>query len=68
MEEKKSYSTPRGAAATRAKAKYNAKAYDAIRVTVPKGFKDEITAYAEKAGYKSRNDFIVKAIRAAMEL
>jgi len=66
MENKASYPTPRGEAANKAKAKYNAKAYDQFLVTVPKGFKDKISEAAARAG-KSRNAFIVDAIIQAME-
>ena len=46
-----------GTPATKAKNKYNAKAYDQFLVTVPTGQKA-----AKKQGYKSRNEFIVAAI------
>lgn len=62
MEEKK-YPTPRGAAANKAKANYNAKAYDQFLITVPKGYKDKITKAATDLGFKSRNEFIVSLIR-----
>lgn len=52
----------KGDSATRAKAKYNAKAYDIFQIVVPKGKKDEITDAAEKLGYKSRNEFVSEAI------
>lgn len=51
-----------GKASTRAKNKYNAKAYDQFLVTVPAGHKEIINAAAKKQGYSSRNEFIVKAI------
>ena len=51
-----------GAPATKAKNKYNAKAYDQFLVTVPTGQKAEIDKEAKKQGYKSRNEFIVAAI------
>lgn len=35
-------------AATKAKNKYNAKAYDRLFITVPKGMKDLLKAYCEK--------------------
>lgn len=62
MDEKKSYPTPRGAAATKAKAKYNAKAYDVIRFTVKKGEGEHLTEIALSQGYKSRAEFITAAI------
>ena len=51
-----------GTPATKAKNKYNAKAYDQFLVTVPTGQKAEIDKEAKKQGYKSRNEFIVAAI------
>ena len=53
---------PRGEAANRAKAKYNAKAYDVFQVVMPKGQKDQLSSIAEKLGYKSRNEFVSEAI------
>ena len=58
MEDEK---TP-GKASTRAKNKYNAKAYDQFLITVPTGHKDLISAAAKEQGYSSRNEFIVTAI------
>lgn len=63
---KTKYPTPRGAAATKAKSKYNAKAYDQFLIYVPKGYKDLISKAAEGAGFKSRNEFILAAIRDKM--
>lgn len=63
MPSENKYPTPRGAAANKAKSKYNAKAYDQFLITVPKGYKDKITEAAAKLGYKSRNEFIVSIIR-----
>ena len=54
-------STSKGKASTRAKNKYNAKAYDSIHLTVPKGRKPEILAVAEAAG-DSLNGYITKAL------
>jgi hypothetical protein len=51
-----------GSSATRAKNKYNAKAYDRFSVTVPKGKKTEIDKLAQELGYTSRNEFIIAAI------
>ena len=53
-----------GTSATKAKIKYNAKAYDNFLVVVPKGQKNEIDAKAKELGYKSRNEFILAAINA----
>jgi predicted HicB family RNase H-like nuclease len=47
------------------KNKYNNKAYDRIPVTVPKGYKEEIKAAADKKGV-SVNRFICDAIAEAM--
>ena len=66
MEENK-YPTPRGKSATKAKAKYNAKAYDQFLITVPKGYKDAITDAAASLGFKSRNDFIVSLIKEKLD-
>ncbi len=45
--------------------KYIAKAYDRINLTVPKGEKDRIKAYAQERG-ESVNGFIARAIKEAM--
>ena len=50
----------------RANEKYNAKAYDQIKIVVKKGEKDIIKAYAESQGM-SLNGFINQAIKEAME-
>lgn len=63
MDEKKSFPTPRGAAANKAKAKYNAKTYDQILVYVPKGTRAKIDESASLLGFSSRNEFIMNAIR-----
>lgn len=55
-----------GKASTRAQNRYIAKAYDRINLTVPKGKKDMIQAYAEAQG-ESVNGFINRAISEAME-
>lgn len=47
------------------KDRYNAKAYDEIKVRVPKGEKAVIQAYAESQG-KSVNGFISEAIAEKM--
>ena len=51
-----------GKSSTRAKNKYNAKAYDRISVTVKKGTKDEWKFEAEKQGL-SLNAFIEQAVQ-----
>lgn len=51
-----------GTAATKAKNKYNAKAYDQFRVLVPKGEREKIDQAAKEQGYKSRNEFVIAAI------
>lgn len=56
MEEKK------GKASTRAKNKYNAKAYDRINIAIKKGSKAKIQAHAESKG-ESLNGFIKRAIK-----
>ena len=50
-----------GTAATLAKAKYNAKAYDVFSVRCKKGMKESIEFCAKSAG-KSINSFIVDAV------
>lgn len=62
MEEKRTG----GSSATRAKNKYNAKAYDQFLVTVPAGRKAEIDKAVKELGYSSRNEFIVAAINEKM--
>ena len=54
-----------GKSQTKAKNKYNAKAYDRISVTVKKGVKEEWKSEAEKRGL-SLNAFIDKAINQMM--
>ena len=48
------------------KDRYNAKAYDEIKVRVPKGHKAELQAHAEARG-ESLNAFIVRAVNTQME-
>lgn len=48
------------------KDRYNAKAYDEIKVRVPKGNKDVIKAHAETQG-ESVNAFVNRAIDETME-
>lgn len=45
---------------------YIAKTYDRINLTVPKGEKDKIKAYAESKG-ESVNGFIYRSIQEAMK-
>lgn len=59
-------SESKGSAQTRAKNKYNAKAYDSLRVVVKKGRKEVLKAHAEKHG-ESLNGFINRAIDEAIE-
>ena len=56
-----------GTAQPPAKNKYNAKAYDSLRIVVKKGRKDtNIKAHAEQRG-ESLNGFVDRAIDEAME-
>ena len=55
-----------GKASAASKNKWNAKAYDRINLTVPKGEKDKIKAHAEGMG-ESVNGFIQRAIIQAIE-
>ena len=55
-----------GKTSTAVKAKYNAKAYDQLRVVVYKGEKDKIKAYAESIG-KNLNGYINDLIVSDME-
>ncbi len=56
----------KGTPQTRAKNKYNAKAYDSLRIVVKKGGKDIIKAHAESNG-ESINGFVNRAIIETME-
>ncbi len=56
----------KGTSQTRAKNKYNAKAYDRIALQVKKGRKDTIKAHAEQNG-ESLNGFVNRAIDETME-
>ena len=56
----------KGTPQTRAKNKYNAKAYDRIALQVKKGRKDIIKAHAENNG-ESINGFVNRAIDETME-
>ena len=55
-----------GKASATVKNRYNAKAYDRINLTVPKGQKEIIKAHAESQS-ESVNGFIQRAIQEAME-
>lgn len=55
-----------GKTSSAVKDRYNAKAYDEIKVRVPKGQKELIQAQAESQG-KSVNGFINEAIEEKME-
>lgn len=55
-----------GKTSSAVKDRYNAKAYDEIKVRVPKGCKDFIQAHAESQG-ESVNAFINRAIDNQME-
>ncbi len=55
-----------GKSQTKAKNKYNAKAYDRISVTVKKGMKDEWKSEADKQGL-SLNAFIENAVNQKIE-
>lgn len=54
-----------GKTSNQAKDRYNAKAYDDIRLRVPKGQKEAIQAFAEKNG-ESLNKFINRLISEAI--
>ena len=55
-----------GKTSSAVKDRYNAKAYDEIKIRVPKGQKDLIQAHAEAQG-ESTNGFINRAISKTME-
>ena len=55
-----------GKTSTSSKAKYNAKAYDRLAITIKKGERDIIKAYAESIG-KSFNGYINDLIVSDME-
>lgn len=56
-----------GKASTKAKNKYNAKAYDHLHITVPIGKKAEIADTAKQQGYSSLNEFVTVAIEEKTE-
>lgn len=55
-----------GKTSSKVKDRYNAKAYDEIKLRVPKGEKDIIKAHADKVG-ESVNGYIKKAVDERME-
>lgn len=55
-----------GKTSSAVKDRYNAKAYDEIKIRVPKGQKDLIQAHAEAQG-ESTNGFINRAISETMD-
>ena len=55
-----------GKTSSAVKDRYNAKAYDEIKIRVPKGQNDLIQAHAEAQG-ESTNGFINRAISETME-
>lgn len=55
-----------GKTSSAVKDRYNAKAYDEIKVRVPKGNKEQIQAFAESCG-ESTNAFINRLISEAMD-
>ena len=55
-----------GKTSSAVKDRYNAKAYDEIKIRVPKGQKELIQAHAEAQG-ESTNGFINRAISETME-
>ncbi len=56
-----------GKKATATKNRYNAKAYDRINLTVPKGDKETIKAHADRHDGGSVNGFINRAIKNQMQ-
>ena len=55
-----------GTASTRAKNKYNSKAYDRVSLQVKKGKKETIQTHADERG-ESLNGFVNRAIDETME-
>lgn len=55
-----------GKTSSEAKNRYNAKVYDRVNLTVPKGFKEDLKAHAEIYDNGSVNAFINRAINEAM--
>ena len=46
--------------------KWEAKNYEQIRFTVPKGFKARLQESVKRTGAKSQRDFIIQALEEAM--
>ena len=61
-----SMDTNKAKASTIAKNKYNAKAYDSLRIVVKKGRKAEIKTHADSKG-ESLNSFVNRAIDETVE-
>jgi hypothetical protein len=55
-----------GKTSSAVKNKYNAKAYDRLNITLPKGQKEKIQAHVEARG-ESLNGFVNRAIKETME-
>ena len=55
-----------GKTSSAVKDRYNAKAYDEIKVRVPKGQKEKLSSYAEARG-ESLNGFIKRAIEETLK-
>lgn len=55
-----------GRTSSQVKQRYNQKAYDEIKVRVPKGQRDAIKDYCERRG-ESVNAFIIRAIEETAE-
>lgn len=55
-----------GRTSSQVKQRYNEKAYDEIKVRVPKGQREEIKAYCESRN-ESANGFFLRAMKEAME-
>ena len=60
------YAVPKSDAQRRAVARYNEKAYDEIKVRVPKGQREEVKAYCESRN-ESVNGFFLRAMKETME-
>ena len=54
-----------GKTSSKVKDRYNAKAYDELKIRVPKGEKDKIKAHADTQG-ESLNGFVKRAIDETM--
>ena len=55
-----------GKTSSKVKDRYNAKAYDELKIRVPKGEKDKIKAHADNQG-ESLNGFVKRAIDETMK-